>query len=67
MNEKIAAEYRKKLTGAKAVIGKIPQGKRIFVGSFCSEPQHLVSVLLQNTEKFFDIELIRFLNLCHHR
>ena len=63
MNEKIAAEYRKKLTGAKAAIGKIPQGKRIFVGSFCSEPQHLVSVLLQNTEKFFDIELIRFLNL----
>ncbi len=63
MNEKIAAEYRKKLTGAKAAIGRIPQGKRIFVGSFCSEPQHLVSVLLQNTEKFFDIELIRFLNL----
>jgi acyl-CoA hydrolase/RimJ/RimL family protein N-acetyltransferase len=63
MNEKIAAEYKKKLTGAEEAIGKISQGKRIFVGSFCSEPQYLVSSLLKNTEKFFDIELIRFLNL----
>jgi len=63
MNERIAAEYQRKLTSAEEAIGKISQGKRIFVGSFCSEPQHLVSALLKNTERFFDIELIRFLNL----
>jgi len=63
MNEKIAEEYKKKLTSADDAIGKISQGKRIFVGSFCSEPQYLVSTLLKNTEKFFDIEVIRFFNL----
>ena len=63
MNEKIAEAYQRKLTSAEEAIGKISQGKRVFVGSFCSEPQHLVSTLLKNTEHFFDIELIRFLNL----
>jgi len=63
MNEKVAQTYRKKLTSAEEAIGKISQGKRVFVGSFCSEPQHLVSSLLKNTDRFFDIELIRFLNL----
>lgn len=63
MNEKIAEAYQSKLSSAEEAIGKIFQGKRVFVGSFCSEPQHLVSTLLKNTEHFFDIELIRFLNL----
>ena len=63
MNEKISEVYKGKLAGAEEAIGKISQGKRIFVGSFCSEPQHLVSTLLKNTDRFFDIELIRFLNL----
>jgi acyl-CoA hydrolase len=63
MNEKISEVYKGKLAGAEEAIGKISQGKRIFVGSFCSEPQHLVSTLLKNTDRFFDIELIRFLNI----
>jgi acyl-CoA hydrolase/RimJ/RimL family protein N-acetyltransferase len=63
MNEKVAEAYGKKLTSAEKAIKTISQGKRVFVGSFCSEPQHLVSTLLKNTEQFFDIELIRFLNL----
>ncbi len=63
MNERIAAEYQRKLTTAEEAIGRISQGKRVFVGSFCSEPQHLVSTLLNSTERFFDIELIRLLNL----
>jgi acyl-CoA hydrolase/RimJ/RimL family protein N-acetyltransferase len=63
MNERIAEEYKRKLASAEDAIGKISQGKRIFVGSFCSEPQYLVSTLLKNTEKFFDIEVIRFFNL----
>ena len=63
MNEGVAQTYRKKLTSAEEAIGKISQGKRVFVGSFCSEPQHLVSTLLKNTTNYFDIELIRFLNL----
>ena len=63
MNEKISEVYKGKLAGAEEAIGKISQGKRIFVGSFCSEPQYLVSTLLKNTDRFFDIELIRFLNI----
>jgi acyl-CoA hydrolase len=63
MNERISEEYKKKLTNAEDAIRKISQGKRIFMGSFCSEPQYLVSTLLKNTDKFFDIEVIRFLDL----
>ena len=63
MNEKLTGEYSKKLATAEKAIDSISQGKRIFIGSFCGEPQHLVSTLIKNTHKFFDIELIRFLNL----
>jgi acyl-CoA hydrolase/RimJ/RimL family protein N-acetyltransferase len=63
MNEKLAVEYGKKLVTAEKAVKSISQGKRVFVGSFCGEPQHLVSALINNTSNFFDIELIRFLNL----
>ena len=63
MNEKLAVEYGKKLVTAEKAVNSISQGKRVFVGSFCGEPQHLVSALINNTQNFFDIELIRFLNL----
>jgi acyl-CoA hydrolase/RimJ/RimL family protein N-acetyltransferase len=63
MNDRIREEYDKKLVTVEKAIESIPMGKRIFVGSFCGEPQHLVSALLKNTHKFFDIEIIRFLNL----
>ncbi len=63
MNEKPAVEYGKKLITAEKAVKSISQGKRVFVGSFCGEPQHLVSALINNTSNFFDIELIRFLNL----
>ncbi len=63
MNDAILQKYRSKKVSAEQAIGTISQGKRIFVGSFCGEPQHLVSTLLKNTDKFYDIELIRFLNL----
>jgi acyl-CoA hydrolase/RimJ/RimL family protein N-acetyltransferase len=63
MNERIAGEYIKKLVTADKAVDSISQGKRVFVGSFCGEPQHLVSTLINNTHKFFDVELIRFLNL----
>jgi acyl-CoA hydrolase/RimJ/RimL family protein N-acetyltransferase len=63
MNEKLAVEYDKKIVTAEKSVKCISQGKRVFVGSFCGEPQHLVSALINNTSNFFDIELIRFLNL----
>jgi acyl-CoA hydrolase/RimJ/RimL family protein N-acetyltransferase len=63
MNEKLAIEYGKKIVTAEKAVKCISQGKRVFVGSFCGEPQHLVSALINNTSNFFDIELIRFLNL----
>ncbi len=63
MNGKPSVEYGKKLITAEKAVKSISQGKRVFVGSFCGEPQHLVSALINNTSNFFDIELIRFLNL----
>ncbi len=63
MNARIAGEYSKKLVTAEKAVDTISQGKRVFVGSYCGEPQHLVSTLIKNTHNFFDVELIRFLNL----
>ncbi|PKN04719.1 MAG: acetyl-CoA hydrolase [Deltaproteobacteria bacterium HGW-Deltaproteobacteria-9] len=55
--------YHDKIVTAEEAIGRIPHGRRVFVGSYCGEPQHLVSALLQRTVSFADIEVVRFLNL----
>jgi len=63
MNTDWADHYKRRLVSAEEAIRGIKAGRRVFVGSFCGEPQHLVSALLARTEAFCDIEVVRFLNL----
>ena len=52
----------KKRTGEDA-IRLIKPGQRVFIGSSCGEPQHLVSILAGQAIKFTDIEIIRLMSL----
>ena len=51
-----------KKTGAQA-IAAIRPGQRVFIGSGCGEPQHLVNSLLDRASGFADIEIVRLLSL----
>ncbi|MBW2707564.1 MAG: GNAT family N-acetyltransferase, partial [Deltaproteobacteria bacterium] len=41
----------------------IGSGQRVFVGSSCGEPQHLVNALMDNANHFLDVEIVRLLSL----
>jgi len=51
----------KKRSGADA-IGMIRPGQRVFIGSSCGEPQHLVRELTNAFESLKDIEIVRLFN-----
>ncbi|MEE8540500.1 MAG: GNAT family N-acetyltransferase [Desulfobacterales bacterium] len=53
---------KKKKTGQEA-IGFIRHGQRVFIGSSCGEPQHLVRELAEASVNFKDIEIVRLLTL----
>ncbi|HPC85558.1 MAG TPA: GNAT family N-acetyltransferase [Smithellaceae bacterium] len=55
--------YSEKVVSAETAIRSISRGKRVFIGSYCGEPQHLVRALLNHTDHFSDVEVVRFLNL----
>ncbi len=52
----------KKKDGADA-IRLIRAGQRVFIGSSCGEPQHLVRLLAGASLKFTDLEIIRMMSL----
>ncbi|MGD9332637.1 MAG: GNAT family N-acetyltransferase [Desulfobacterales bacterium] len=41
----------------------IRPGQRVFIGSGCGEPQHLVNILLDQAKRLSDVELVRLLSL----
>jgi len=49
-------------SGAEA-IAMIRPGRRVFIGSSCGEPQHLVRELTNAFESLTDIEIVRLFNL----
>ncbi|MDJ0857385.1 MAG: acetyl-CoA hydrolase/transferase C-terminal domain-containing protein, partial [Desulfobacterales bacterium] len=51
-----------KKTAAEAMAGLRP-GQRVFIGSGCGEPQHLVNTLLDLAEGLSDLEVVRLLSL----
>lgn len=55
--------YQDKVVSAQKAISTISRGKRVFIGSYCGEPQHLVNALIEHTDHFSDVEVVRFLNL----
>ncbi len=51
---------QKKITASQA-IGLIRSGQRVFIGSGCGEPQHLVQALTEQANIFSGLEIVRLL------
>ena len=51
-----------KKSGPEAIDALRP-GQRVFIGSGCGEPQHLVNTLLDRASGFADLEIVRLLSL----
>jgi acyl-CoA hydrolase/GNAT superfamily N-acetyltransferase len=56
-------EYLKKKTSAREAIASINVGQRVFIGTACGEPQHLVKELADQADNFTDLEIIRLQSL----
>ena len=56
-----ADNYVEKRTSAKKALQHIRPGQRVFIGSSCGEPQHLVNELANASIRFTDLEIVRLL------
>ena len=55
--------YLEKKCTADEAIRKIKPGQRVFIGSSCGEPQHLVQALSEASRRYTDLEIVRLLSL----
>lgn len=58
-----ADAYVEKQVSAQAAISHIKPGQRVFIGSSCAEPQHLVRALSEARDKLADLEILRLMSL----
>ena len=64
MNDKsLKKDYHSKLHTADEAVRMIGSGQRVFIGSSCGEPQHLVDALMDNATLYADVEIVRLLSL----
>ncbi len=56
-------KFKSKLRTADEAVRMIRSGQRVYVGSSCGEPQHLVNALMNNVKFFSDVEIVRLLSL----
>jgi acyl-CoA hydrolase len=64
MRDNILQEkFKSKLSTADEAVRMIRSGQRVFIGSSCGEPQHLVNALMDNAKFFSDVEIVRLLSL----
>ncbi|MHA1485353.1 MAG: GNAT family N-acetyltransferase, partial [Candidatus Thorarchaeota archaeon] len=56
-------KYKKKVLTANAAIGKIGRGSRIFLGTGCGVPYHLVQELANCADQMADNEIVHLLTL----
>ncbi|MBT6341373.1 MAG: acetyl-CoA hydrolase, partial [Desulfobacula sp.] len=56
-----ADNYVEKQTTAEHALKHIRPGQRVFIGSSCGEPQHLVDKLSKISVRFTDLEIVRLL------
>ncbi|CAG0906998.1 unnamed protein product, partial [Cyprideis torosa] len=57
-----ADSYVTKLKKADEAIRLIRGGQRVFIGSVCGEPQHLVRALVENAGRLNGVEIVRMLS-----
>jgi acyl-CoA hydrolase len=58
-----ADKYVAKRRSGSEAIQLIRPGQRVFIGSSCGEPQHLVRELANMSSGFTDLEIVRLLSL----
>ena len=58
-----ADHYVEKKKTASDAVRLIKGGQRVFIGSGCGEPQHLVKALAETSNCFSDIEIVRLMAL----
>ena len=58
-----ADDYLKKRRSAKQAVEAIKPGQRLFIGTACGEPQHLIQELASQAGNFTDLEVVRLLSL----
>ncbi|WDP88854.1 MAG: GNAT family N-acetyltransferase [Desulfobacter sp.] len=58
-----ADSYVEKLCNAQEALQHIRPGQRVFIGSSCGEPQHLVNELSAISNRFTDLEIVRLLSI----
>lgn len=56
-----ADTYLEKSVTAEEAISKIRSGQRVFIGSGCGEPQALIQKLVEKTNNFSGLEIVRLL------
>lgn len=57
-----ADDYVHKKRSVEDAVKKIQSGQRVFIGSYCGEPQSLVSGLAKISSKLSDVEIIRLMS-----
>ena len=62
-DKSIEGKYRSKLCTADEAARLIRSGQRVFIGSSCGEPQHLINALMDNAGWYSDVEIVRLLSL----
>lgn len=55
--------YVEKKMTARDAVRLIKPGRRVFIGSSCGEPQHLVRALSEEARGFTDLEIVRLMTL----
>lgn len=56
-------QYKKRLTSRSKALGAIKGGQRVFVGTACGEPVHLLEGLTERADELHDVTLLHFLTL----
>ena len=56
-----ADSYLQKIISADQAVKLIKSGQRVFIGSGCGEPQHLVQTLTEQANSFSGLEIVRLL------
>jgi acyl-CoA hydrolase/RimJ/RimL family protein N-acetyltransferase len=56
-------KYKNKIGTAAAAMGLIKPGNRIFIGTGCAQPQHLVNALVEHSSHIYDAHIIHLLTM----
>ncbi len=58
-----AAQYAQKKVSVDRALQSVRRGAKVFLGTACAEPQHLVQGLIERADRFQDVQLMHFITL----